>query len=76
MAYAAAPQAGGLYRTINQLIRQQAASLPPTTPCELICECGDADCASSVTLTLAEFDAICTGDNRLVLGEAHSSSEP
>jgi hypothetical protein len=66
----------GIFRAINQHICERIAEQPPDDGmCDLICECPDVACDSSARLTLSEFEAICTSDDRLVLGTAHSAAK-
>jgi hypothetical protein len=47
------------FREINERLRTDLAALPDDeAPVDFICECGRADCAETVRLTLAEYEAV------------------
>lgn len=43
-----------LFRNVNERIARAAVS--QTSPLEIICECGDADCLERITVTSAEYE--------------------
>ena len=47
------------FRAINERLRGDLRALPETADrVEFVCECGLADCAQPVQLTLAEYEAV------------------
>ncbi len=50
------------FRAINERLRRDLQALPETPdPVDFVCECGMADCAEPVRLTLGEYETIRAG---------------
>ena len=49
-----------LFRSVNERVRELATSMSSSEPetVAFVCECGDSDCAATVELTIAEYEAV------------------
>jgi hypothetical protein len=63
-----------VFRAINRLISEQAGvgRAGPTEALDLICECADVDCSAIATVTVSEFDSICSDQRLVLVGPGHA----
>jgi hypothetical protein len=47
-----------LFREVNERIKQVNESLEPGSESEFLCECGDPDCTTAISLTLVEYEGV------------------
>jgi hypothetical protein len=47
-----------LFRQVNERIEEVNESLDAAEPADFLCECGDENCTSPVSLTLAEYEQV------------------
>jgi hypothetical protein len=66
-----------MYRTVNREIEYAAQQLgdEPTDELELVCECGQPDCAATVTMTIAEYDDVHRQRDRFAVAPGHENPE-
>jgi hypothetical protein len=65
-----------LLREVNERILEVSTTwAAPTEAVGLLCECGDADCVSVVTLSVADYEAIRATSGGLVLDRAHTPED-
>jgi hypothetical protein len=65
-----------LFRSVNERVRELAdtfASDRVSEPVAFVCECGSADCAASVELTIAEYERIRSDPAQFVVVSGHES---
>jgi hypothetical protein len=63
-----------LLRAVNERILEVSTTwAAPAASVGLLCECGDADCVSVVSLPAAEYEAIRATSGALVLHRGHTS---
>ena len=66
------PGNSSLLRQINERILEVSTTWTgAAAPIGFLCECGDADCVSVVTLTADDYDAIRATPGRVVLHRGH-----
>ena len=60
------------FRALNERLRDRAGSLGENGDMlELVCECGDEDCAAPIALTLAEYEGVRTEPADFAVLAAH-----
>ena len=67
-----------LYREVNERIAELAEEFSEgevRNPVSFVCECDAADCAASIELTLAEYEAIRAEPTRFVVVPGHERPE-
>ena len=67
-----------LFRSVNERVRDlassgAAAAAPETVP--FVCECGSADCATTVQLTIAEYEHVRADPAQFVVTPGHEIPE-
>jgi hypothetical protein len=66
------PDSSWLMRQVNDRILEVSTTwVGSAAPTGFLCECGDADCVSVVTLTPDDYDAIRSSPNGIVLHRGH-----
>jgi hypothetical protein len=66
------PNNASLLRQVNERIREvSTAWAAGTAPIGFLCECGDGDCVSVVTLSVDDYDAIRATPGGVVLHGGH-----
>ena len=66
----------GRFREINERLRADLRALPDDAePVEFVCECGRADCAQFVRLTLTEYEAVRAGSLDFAVLPGHESPD-
>jgi hypothetical protein len=62
-----------LLREVNERILEVSTTwAAPAAPVGLLCECGDADCVSVVSLPAADYEAIRATSGTMVLHRGHT----
>jgi hypothetical protein len=67
-----------LFRSVNERVRELAASVGSTTVPEtvpFVCECGSADCAATVQLTVGEYEHVRADPTQFVVVPGHEIPE-
>jgi hypothetical protein len=66
-----------LYREVNERVSEVAEQLEAETdtPTGFICECGAADCAEPISLTLTKYEAIRAEPTRFAVVPGHELRE-
>lgn len=67
-----------LFRSVNERVRELAGSPPTATAPEtvpFVCECGIADCAATVQLTIAEYEHVRADPAQFVVTPGHEIPE-
>lgn len=62
-----------LFRQVNERVRdvsQAFATLDPS-PIDFVCECGNEECATPISLTLGEYEAVRANPARFVVVPNH-----
>ena len=66
-----------VFRAANREIEQadQASGSGPEQVIEVLCECGQRGCGGVISLTVADYDAAHSQDDRFVVLRGHESTE-
>ena len=67
-----------LFRTVNERVRELAASVAATAASEtvpFVCECGSAGCAATVQLTIGEYEQVRANPAQFVVVPGHQIPE-
>jgi hypothetical protein len=66
-----------MYRTVNREIEYAAQQLGdgPTDELQLICECGQADCTATLTLTIEDYDNVHRQRDRFAVAPGHENPD-
>jgi uncharacterized glyoxalase superfamily metalloenzyme YdcJ len=65
-----------LFRNVNERVRELAGSFASSAaqePVAFVCECGSADCAASVELTIGEYERVRADPAQFVVVSGHES---
>jgi hypothetical protein len=60
-----------LFREVNGRLFDLYSTLDGSGMQSFVCECGDGDCADTISLTLSEYSAVHEHPTRYVLAEGH-----
>jgi hypothetical protein len=61
-----------LFRAVNERIKELGETvLDAVSEIDFACECDNIDCHSPIALTLEEFEAIDSADNRFIVRRGH-----
>jgi hypothetical protein len=60
-----------LFRDVNERIKEINRDMGFEEAADFICECGDADCAAPITLTLREYEAVRAHPTRFAIFRSH-----
>lgn len=64
------------FRALNERLREQSGTWGPGEGrLELVCECGDEDCATAIGLTALEYEVVRGGEAQFVLVRGHERPE-
>jgi hypothetical protein len=62
------------FRAVNELLEQRSLQAGGgEEPIEFLCECGDADCAQPIRLTVAEYEWLRSDPERFAVVPGHES---
>jgi hypothetical protein len=66
-----------LFRDVNERVRELASRLEDEgpEPIRFVCECGQADCAASLPIPLAEYERIRARATQFVVAPGHEVPE-
>ena len=68
-----------LFREVNERVAEVAANYieveTTSDPVEFTCECGRADCAEPITMTVVEYEAVRALPTRFAVAPAHEQPE-
>jgi hypothetical protein len=66
-----------MYRTVNREIEHAAEQLgdDPSDELQLICECGQPSCSSTLTMTIAEYDDVHRQRDRFAVVPGHQDPD-
>jgi hypothetical protein len=60
-----------LFRQVNERIEEVNESLDAEEPSDFLCECGDENCTSPVSLTLAEYEQVRSNPTHFIIAPGH-----
>lgn len=60
-----------LFREVNERIEQATEDASFEGPMVLVCECGNAECAETIEMTLDEYEAVRSQPTRFVIVPGH-----
>ena len=63
-----------LYREVNGRIREVSESFGANGPAEFLCECGRDDCTATIEFNHAQYDALLSHDNCVLLAAVHADA--
>jgi hypothetical protein len=65
-----------LFRSVNERVRELAgAVVSEANPLAFVCECGAADCAASVELTIREYESVRADSAQFFVVSGHEVPE-
>jgi hypothetical protein len=64
-----------LFRSVNERVRDLAASQAETEAIRFVCECGRSDCAGTIELTLQEYEAVRADPAQFMVVAGHESHD-
>jgi hypothetical protein len=60
-----------LFRQVNERIEDVNEALGADEPVDFLCECGDENCTSPVSLTLAKYEQVRSNPTHFVIAPGH-----
>ena len=60
-----------LFRRVNERIEEINEAVADASESDFLCECGDDDCTSPVSLTLAEYEEVRRDPTHFVIAHGH-----
>jgi hypothetical protein len=61
-----------LFRLLNERLEQRALDRGPEATFEIVCECGNEDCALRIPIPVAEYETVRSEPTRFVVVTGHA----